>query len=177
MSFRRAILTHGGASSNSIDSDGPKAAAALGMELMSKNKFALSAVINAVKVLEDDPRFNAGIGSQLRADEKTIQIDAACMTSKGKFGAVACVEGVQNPIELAHEILLHSPHFLLTGQGANLFAKEHGIELNPLPAFERQRTLSNDSACDTVGAVAFDGETFSVALSSGGIVNSHWQSG
>ena len=94
------------------------------MALMKKGQSALSAVVRAVRYLEDDPRFNAGLGSQLRADGCTIQQDASCMTSKGKFGAVAGIAGIQNPVDLAQGALLFSPHILLVGDGARFFAKE-----------------------------------------------------
>ena len=88
--FQHAILTHGGAGSDPQDSDGPQSAAKVGMDSMGNGKSALNAVIQAVRYLEDDPRFNAGTGSQLRADGRAIQLDASCMMSNGKFGAVAC---------------------------------------------------------------------------------------
>ena len=128
--FERAILTHGGAGSDIQDSDGPQAAAKVGMDLMRNSKPALNAVVHAVRYLEDDPRFNAGLGSQLRADGCTIQLDASCMTSSGEFGAVACVEGIQNPVDLAQGVLLHSPYILLVGDGARFFAEEHNIPSN-----------------------------------------------
>lgn len=168
--FKRAILTHGGAASDPQNSDGPLAAAKLGMDLMKNGKLALDAVVHSVKYLEDDPRFNAGVGSQLRVDGRTVQLDASCMTSNGKFGAVACVEGIQNPIDIAQGIL-HSPHILIAGDGARLFAKEHNIPVRHLHCSHEGKTYQKDDSppCDTVGAVAFDGTGFAAALSSGGL--------
>jgi len=169
--FQRAILTHGGAGSDPQDSDGPKSAAKVGMDLMGNGKSALNAVVHAVRYLEDDPRFNAGIGSQLRADDRTIQLDASCMMSNGKFGAVACVEGIQNPIDLAQGVLFHSPYILIVGEGARIFAEEQNIPVIHLSGSGERKTHKNDGlpSCDTVGAVAFDGTTFAAALSSGGL--------
>ena len=171
--FGRAILTHGGTSSNSSDADGTLSAAQAGMTLMSGGQSALDAVIHAVSLLEDDPRFNAGTGSQRRADKQTIQMDASCMSSDGQFGATACVENVKNPIKIAQGVLLHSTHILIAGDGARLFAQTHNI-----PTQDSSNTAENDShqhcptpACDTVGAVAFDGAIFAAALSSGGLAN------
>ncbi len=140
---------------------------------MGNGKSALDAVVHSVRYLEDDQRFNAGIGSQLRVDGRTIQLDASCMTSTGKFGAVACVEGIQNPVDIARGVLLHSPHILIMGEGARIFAKEINIPVMPLNGHGETKTPQDDSApsCDTVGAVAFDGLTFSAALSSGGLKN------
>lgn len=170
--YRHAILTHGGAGSNPDNSDGPLSAAQTGIALMAKGQSALDAVIHAVSMLEDDPRFNAGTGSQLRADNKTIQMDASCMLSDGQFGAVTCVEGVKNPILIAQGVLLHSEHILIAGYGARMFAEEHNITTQVL---NNTATINDphdrSPSCDTVGAVAFDGKLFAAALSSGGLAN------
>ncbi len=168
--FQRAILTHGGSSSNPKDADGPQAAAKRGFELLQQGQPALSAVVQAVRHLEADPRFNAGLGSQIRADGQTIQMDASCMTSAGAFGAVASVEGLQHPIDLAEGVLLHSSCLLLVGDGARIFAQQQAIPMHLLPA--ASGTLAAPAACDTVGAVAFDGSGFAAALSSGGLFES-----
>jgi len=165
--FQRAILTHGGAGSDPQYSDGPKAAAKMGMDLMANGETALNAVVRAVRYLEDDPRFNAGLGSQIRSDNTTIQLDASCMTSIGEFGAVACIEGVQNPVDLAWGVLQHSPHILIVGDGAKVFAHENNISM--IPMGHLNHTIPQSSSCDTVGAVAFDGTLFAAALSTGGL--------
>ena len=172
--LKRAIITHGGAGSDSKDSDGPGSAAKVGMGLMENGASALDAVVHAVRYLEDDPRFNAGIGSQLRIDGRTVQLDASCMTSTGQFGAVACVEGMQNPVDVAHGVLLYSPHILIVGEGARIFAKEQQIPVKYckcLSGSGEGKTDKNNGtpSCDTVGALAFDGTTFAAALSSGGL--------
>ena len=168
--FQRAILTHGGAGSDPKDSDGPKSAVIRGMDLMVDGGIALTAVVDAVKYLEDDPRFNAGSGAKLRIDGRTMQLDASCMTSNNEFGAVACVENIKNPIDLAHGVLRHSPHILLVGDGARIFAQEHHIPVADLNGSAPIET--SETSCDTVGAVAFDGTSFAAALSSGGLENS-----
>lgn len=169
MDFKHVIITHGGAGSNPQDSDGPMTAAQIGMDLMEDGRPAFDAVIQAVRSLEDDPRFNAGFGSKLRADGKSIQLDASCMMSNGQFGAVACVEGIQNPIDLAQGVLLHSPHIFIAGKGARFFAEEHNIPIIYLGNPDEGGTENKSPSCDTVGAVAFDGSTFAAALSSGGL--------
>lgn len=174
MQYKRAILTHGGAGSDPKNSDGPLSAATIGMDLMRDGQSAFEAVINAVKYLEDDPRFNAGTGSQIRADGSTIQMDASCMRSDGDFGAVACIEGVINPVDVARAVLLNSSNVLLTGAGARNFAIKQNIEMLPANYANKSICSGNDNSvsCDTVGAVAFDGNTFAVALSSGGLAKS-----
>ena len=86
----------------------------------------LDAAVEAVIILEDDPRFNAGTGSNLRFDGKTIEMDAACMDSGGRFGGVAAVRRVKNPIRVARAVL-RTPHNLLVGDGANRFARALGL--------------------------------------------------
>lgn len=176
--FDSVILTHGGAGSNPQHSDGTHSAACEGMDLLSNGESALVAAVQAVKSLEDDARFNAGIGSQIRADGKRIQMDAACMTCDGQFGAVACIENVDNPIVVAQSVMLDSPHILLAGDGANMFAQTQGfikdknsIGIVNVKKSEIVKPIS-DASCDTVGAVVFDGKTFAAALSSGGLANS-----
>lgn len=171
---KRAILTHGGAGSDPQDADGPLSAAQAGMDIMANGKSALDAVVHSVTYLEDDPRFNAGTGSQIRVDGHTIQMDASCMMSDGNFGAVACLEGIQNPIGLAREVLLHSSCILLMGEGARIFAVEQNIPILPLGNLNENNTPENvrPPSCDTVGAVAYDGSTFAAALSSGGLEKS-----
>jgi len=170
LNFQRAILTHGGAGSDPNNFDGPKSAANRGMDLMIKGQTALTAVVDAVTYLENDPRFNAGLGSKLRIDGRTRQLDASCMTSNSEFGAVACVENIKNPIAIAHGVLRHSPHILLVGDGARIFAEEYNIPVTGLKGSDDGET--SGTSCDTVGAVAFDGITFAAALSSGGLEKS-----
>lgn len=169
--FQHAIITHGGAGSAPQDSDGPQSAAKIGMGILEEGRSALEAVVHAVRFLENDPRFNAGNGSQLRADGRTIQMDASCMLSTGEFGAVACIEDTQNPIDIAQGILLHSPHILLVGDGARCFAKMHNIPIVCSSDTGVRAAHCKDTfpSCDTVGAVAYDGKVFAAALSSGGL--------
>ncbi len=169
--FQRAIVTHGGSSSDPNDSDGTGTAAKRGIQLMKNGKSALDAVIDSVKFLENDVRFNAGTGSKIRSDGHSIQQDASCMISSGAFGGVACVDGIKNPVEIAHAVL-HSPHILLSGKGAMMFAEEQNIPVCHLSSPEVGELDKDQSpSCDTVGAVAFDGEIFAAALSSGGLTN------
>jgi len=170
VTYLRAILTHGGAGTDPQHSDGTLAAAELGMASMGNGRSVLDAVVVAVRHLEDDPRFNAGTGASLRADGCTIQMDASCMTSDGAFGAVAIVENIRNPIDIAHAVLLHSSHILIAGDGARRFAREHDVPVRLLDEADEQasRRDGDSPSGDTVGAVAFDGTSFAAALSTGG---------
>ena len=76
--------------------------------------------------MEDDPRFNAGTGSRVRIDGETVQMDASVMRSDGKFGAVAGIERVKNPVRVARAVI-DTPHLLIAGDGATRFARTLGM--------------------------------------------------
>jgi isoaspartyl peptidase/L-asparaginase-like protein (Ntn-hydrolase superfamily) len=119
-------LTHGGAASRPELSNGPQSAANKALGLLLSDAPALEAAIEATVVLEDDPRFNAGTGANIRLDGATIQMDASLMTQAGEFAAVAAIERVKNPIRAAR-LVLDSPHVLLAGEGATRFAHRLGL--------------------------------------------------
>lgn len=120
------VLVHGGAGASLDDQDGCVAAAHAGVATLRADGDALAAAIAAVVALEDDPRFNAGSGSSLRLDGRTIEMDAAIMDSRGSLGAVACVQRVRNPVRLAAAVT-ETPHWLLCGSGAQHFARQIGL--------------------------------------------------
>lgn len=121
------ILTHGGAASPSSNSDGCVRAAQAGRAVLDRGGDALAAALAATVMLEDDPRFNAGTGSNLRLDGALIEMDAAVMSSDARFGAVACVQRVKNPVLVAARVM-ETPHLMLVGEGATAFARRHGFE-------------------------------------------------
>ncbi len=147
------VVTHGGAGARAEFSDGTTRAAELGLAQAD----ALSAVLKAVCVLEDDPRFNAGTGSNLRLDGRTIELDAAVMTSDGRSGAVACLQHTKNPILVAAEVRTRTPHLLLAGEGATLFARRCGFGPHNVRTEERaaayveakKRALAGEKLDDT----------------------------
>src|SRR6185369_740830 len=125
--------THGGAASPNTLSDGCVAAARAAQAALDAGGDALGAALAATVVLEDDPRFNAGTGSNLRLDGRTIEMDASVMTSDGRFGAVTCIERVKNPILVAARVM-ETPHLTLVGDGATAFARKLGFaDHDPLP--------------------------------------------
>lgn len=121
-----AILTHGGAASPSTNSDGCELAARAARAALDSGGDALAAAVAATVVLEDDPRFNAGTGSNLRLDGRTIEMDASIMTSDGRFGGVSCLQRVKNPVLVAARVR-ETPHLLLAGDGATAFARRLGF--------------------------------------------------
>jgi L-asparaginase / beta-aspartyl-peptidase len=121
-----AVLTHGGAASPRQYSDGCDHAAQAAIEVLEHGGDALAAAIAATVMLEDDPRFNAGTGSNLRLDGELIEMDAAVMVSDTRFGAVGCIQRVKNPVLVAAKVM-ETPHLMLVGDGATAFARRHGF--------------------------------------------------
>jgi L-asparaginase / beta-aspartyl-peptidase len=90
---------------------------------------ALDAVEAAILVLEDEPVFDAGFGSHLNLDGR-VECDAIVMNGTNlRAGAVAGLQRIRNPIRLARAVLEHSPHMMLIADGAERFARDHGIAL------------------------------------------------
>jgi len=109
-----------------------------GYKALQDGKSGLDAVQIAINLLEDSPLFNAGKGAVFTADGKN-ELDAAIMDGKTlKAGAVAGLRRVKNPINLARSIMEKSPHVMMIGDGAELFAKEQNIELVPEKYFWTQ---------------------------------------
>jgi L-asparaginase / beta-aspartyl-peptidase len=120
-------LTHAGVGTPPERGDGAQAAADSAMAALRAGAPALDAAIAGTVEMEDDPRYNAGTGANIRLDGKTIQMDASLMTSEGRFAAVAVIERVRNPIRVVRAVL-DTPHLLLAGEGATRFAHRMGFE-------------------------------------------------
>lgn len=120
-----AIVAHGGAGGSKSWEDGCRKAAEAGMQGLAKGGEALQAAVAAVVVLEDDGRFNAGSGSELGLDGVTIEMDASVMDTRGRLGAVACIQNLRNPVLVARAIA-DTPHYLMAGDGAMRLARALG---------------------------------------------------
>jgi L-asparaginase / beta-aspartyl-peptidase len=160
-----------------------------GSAILASGGSSLDAVEAAVRLLEDDPHFNAGHGSVLTWDE-THELDASIMDGRSRAaGAVAGVTGTRNPISVARAVMEKSPHVMLSGEGADRFSREHGFEQVPNSFFSTPRRkeqleefkTTNISAQDveykygTVGAVALDGQGHvAAATSTGGMTGKRW---
>src|SRR5205823_12868527 len=102
-----------------------------GFALLASGGSSLDAVGAAVRILEDDPCFNAGHGAALTRDG-AAELDAAIMDGRQlRAGAVASVRHVRNPIELARRVMEKSRHVLLVGSGAEEFALGEGLRRVP----------------------------------------------
>lgn len=126
-----AILVHGGAGPHRTGRAAKRiacsAAADAGWAVLAAGGTALAAVEAATRALEDDPLFDAGLGSYLNRDGE-IELDAILMDGRDiTFGAVAAVQRVKNPITLARHVLAASPHAMLAGAGAERFARDLGL--------------------------------------------------
>jgi beta-aspartyl-peptidase (threonine type) len=153
-------------------------AALAAVDLLRQGATALDAVCEAVRLLEDNPEFNAGTGSCLTSTG-SIEMDACVMEGeKLRAGAVACVDGIRNPVVAARLVMEQSRHVLLVGPGASRFAIEHGIAPYPnellvtARARERWKVGEPLSKYGTVGAVAVDAKGHvAAATSTGGIAD------
>lgn len=176
-----AIIIHGGAGASPADRDevhdGMRAAVQAGWAALAAGGTSLDAVEQAVRVLEDDPRFNAGRGSVL-TDDGRVEMDASIMEGdRLGCGAVAAVSRVPNPVTLARRVLEDGRHVLLVASGAEAFARAAGVaECDPASLVtERQRRRLAEriavTPTGTVGAVALDRHgTVAAATSTGGIM-------
>ena len=143
-------------------------AATVGLDAMTNGGTAVDAVEAAVRVLEDNPIFNAGRGSH-PTSAGIVEVDAMIMDGRDlSLGAVAAVQRVLHAVTLARAVIDRTPHTLLAGPGAEAFADSIGFprrpndDLLPPPA--------DSPAHDTVGAVALDAHgNVAAATSTGGI--------
>ena len=158
-----------------------------GAAILRNEGTAIDAVEAAVRVLEDDPCFNAGRGSTLNA-EGLVELDAAIMDGADRrAGAVAGVRTTRAPISLARTLMERGPHVFLAYDGADRLAREAGLEQVENSWFvtsERRRQLEelmakggfdSEVKYGTVGAVAVDSSGHvAAATSTGGLTAKQW---
>jgi len=167
--------------------EGLRIALEAGVEILGRGGAALDAVEASVRLLEDDPCFNAGRGSAL-TDQGSVELDAAIMDGRNRrAGAVAGLQTTRAPVSLARRLMEQGPHVFLTGRGADRFAEDAGLEQVDPAWFvtdERRRQLDEllagggfDAAVKygTVGAVALDEHGHvAAATSTGGLTAKRW---
>jgi L-asparaginase / beta-aspartyl-peptidase len=168
--------------------DGLEAALRAGYGVLEAGGASLDAVVAAVKVLEDDPLFNAGRGSVLAANGQH-ELDASIMDGRDlRAGSVTGVRHVRNPVALARLVMDRSPHVMLAGPGADEFAVEVGLSpvANDYFATDRRRLelerylrggadTGDEAVLGTVGAVALDAQgNLAAATSTGGMTGKKW---
>ncbi len=110
-----------------------------GGEILSDGGSAIDAVEEVIRILEDDPKFNAGVGAVFTSGGAN-ELDASIMRgSDMQAGAVSGVTNVRHPISLARAVLEDSPHVMLQGEGAETFAVEQELEQVPNAFFFTER--------------------------------------
>jgi len=167
---------------------GLNAALDAGEVILSAGGSALDAVAAAARALEEDPSFNAGRGSVLAASG-AVELDAAIMDGHDRrAGAVAGMQTTRAPILAARAAMEHSPHVLLTYEGADEFARSHDLEqvdnawfVTPERKAQLDKIMAAGGAFDagikygTVGAVACDvNDHVAAATSTGGLTAKRW---
>ena len=196
-----AIVIHGGAGTilkkNLSDEKEAEIRAKLkealnaGYEVLENGGESTTAVMAAINVMENSPLFNAGIGAVYNQVGKH-ELDASIMRGSDlQAGAVAGVSHVKNPINAAFEVLQNSPHVMLSGSGADEFAKLQKLEMVKNNYYDSnyryqqwqvinkkkevslsEDLLKTDNKFSTVGAVAIDENgTIAAGTSTGGMTN------
>ena len=204
-----AIVIHGGAGTilkeNMTDSlelaykEALTEAIKIGYEILENGGTSLEAVQRTINSMENSQLFNSAKGAVFN-HEGINELDASIMDGETlNAGAIAGVTNVKNPINLAYEVMTNSEHVLLSGKGAELFAKEHNIELvDPSYFFTQnrfdalQRTLAKEKSSSsnktafydpfikddkygTVGCVALDKNgNIAAGTSTGGMNNKRY---
>ncbi|WP_373964135.1 beta-aspartyl-peptidase [Kosakonia sacchari] len=164
-----------------------------GQRMLESGVSALDVVTEAVRLLEECPLFNAGIGAVFTRDE-THELDACVMDGNTlQAGAVAGVSRLRNPVLAARLVMEHSPHVFMIGEGAEKFAFSHGMEAVSPSLFSTPERfaqlmeardagnivldhggtpLDESKKFGTVGAVALDKQgNLAAATSTGGMTN------
>ncbi len=201
--MRYSIAIHGGAGTitrTSMTSEKEKAyhaalaeAISIGNKILVKGGSALDAVAAAVVSLEDCPLFNAGKGAVF-TNEGKHEMDASIMNGKTlEAGAVSGVQNIRNPVLLARMVMEQSEHVFLSGDGAEKFAREKGLQFEDDIYFydsyrfeqlqealkegkmQLDHTLKDDKKFGTVGAVALDQHgNLAACTSTGGMTNKNY---
>jgi beta-aspartyl-peptidase (threonine type) len=204
MPFEYEIAIHGGAgnikSAGLTEAKRQKHEQALaealdvGMKTMARGGNAVEAVEAAVRVLEDNPQFNAGKGAVLTHEEEH-ELDAAIMDGRGEAGGVASVRQIANPVSLARAVMESHQYVLLVADGAEDFARSVGMpmvdnsyfytkkRIAQLKAIQHTNSLELDHTEEefhrkhgTVGAVARDAHgNLASATSTGGLTNKKYR--
>ncbi len=198
-----AIVIHGGAGTILKDNMTPELESAYlnkleeavktGYQILQEGGTSQKAVEETIKIMENSPLFNAGVGAVLTNDE-SVSLDASFMEGSNlNAGAIAGSRYIMNPISAAISVMEDSPHVLLSSNGADEFAIKMGLDTMPNSYFITERRLNsvrrakqndnlsfedtfiNDSKYGTVGCVAIDKMgNISSGTSTGGTTNKKW---
>ncbi|TQV75246.1 isoaspartyl peptidase/L-asparaginase [Aliikangiella marina] len=162
-----------------------------GYQILESGGSSIDAIQATIIVLENSPLFNAGKGAVF-THHKTNELDASIMEGKTlNAGAISGVTRVKNPILLAAKVMTESKHVMLSGEGAETFAKQQQLEFVAPEYFHTPRRLKQidnlltkeknarieaptnpNFKYGTVGAVALDKHgNLAAGTSTGGMTN------
>lgn len=158
----------------------------IGASVLELDGSALDAVEKVINYMEDCPLYNAGKGAVFTFDGKN-ELDASIMDGSNLMaGAVAGVTRIKHPISAARKVMEASPHVMLSGDGANEFAEENGLEMVDNSYFKTEKRFSDFKKAKeqhngvkdkkgTVGCVVFDGKgNLAAGTSTGGMTLKRW---
>ena len=152
----------------------------VGYSILNKGGTSLDAVEATIRIMENSELFNAGKGAVF-TNAGTNELDASIMDGSNlKAGAVARVKTVKNPISAARKVMEETWHVMLSGDGADKFAKEQGLDIVDPSYFYTQRRWDSLKKIQvekhgTVGCVALDKHgNLAAGTSTGGLTNKRW---
>jgi beta-aspartyl-peptidase (threonine type) len=139
------VIVHGGAGSPADEPADRQGVLDTSVVRGCEAETPLVAVVRSIRVLECDPRFNAGVGGAVQSDG-AVRTDAGIMLADGTTGAVAAMPGVENAVDVARAVALETPHVLLAGDRAVAFGDAAGVETGGdlLTAETRERFRAAD---------------------------------
>ena len=186
------IVVHGGAGDVAgLESDPVRSAQyyaaldsalSIGDRILATGGEGPQAVMAVINYFENNPLFNAGKGATCTADG-TFELDASIMEGKDlSAGAVAGVKTIKNPINAAYAVKTKTPHVMLSGTGADLFAAEQGLEQVDNMYFATPKTMKwidklkqESKKNGTVGCVVLDKQgNLTAGTSTGGMFKKKW---
>ncbi len=160
-----------------------------GEAMLKANKPALDVVEAVIHILEDSHHFNAGKGAVFNHGAKN-EMDASIMSGLDlKAGAVGGVGVIKHPISAARAVMEKSVHVMLSGEGAEEFSREHGLEIvdpsyfyteDRMESLKRVKAKENKKLTEqekhgTVGCAVLDAEgNLAAGTSTGGMTNKRW---
>jgi len=194
-----SIVIHGGAGTMSRNTmteeikkqyiDKLDEAVSAGYRILKNGGSSQEAVEKTIIIMEDSPLFNAGKGAVLNY-EGNVELDASFMNGKSlDAGAISGSSSIKNPISAAISVMKNSPHVMLSGAGADEFANNQKLDLQPNSYFITNRRLNSlksakskenssnnlEQKIGTVGCVALDKYgNISAGTSTGGMTNKRW---
>ena len=186
------IVVHGGAGDVArLESDPVRSAQyyaaldsalSIGDRILAAGGEGPQAVMAVINYFENNPLFNAGKGATCTADG-TFELDASIMEGKDlSAGAVAGAKTIKNPINAAYAVKTKTPHVMLSGTGADLFAAEQGLEQVDNMYFATPKTMKwidklkqESKKNGTVGCVVLDKQgNLTAGTSTGGMFKKKW---